>query len=286
MLIFADSQNRDGSIYPTGDSYTLHLSRPIRNIERIDLVSARVPNTMYNLTNGSNIFNFNSTSNVSIPPGFYTAGLLAQALSAYITYLPAEGKYQFVAGTFFIYSTEFATMVGMDVNRTYTGPIKSNKIVDFSLNDYIFLDIEELKTPSHIDTGSMNQKGTVSGQNASRAFAPIIMDVNSACIKNFHENKDYIVSVFYPEPINTLDRLTVRWVDRNGTNLNFQGWDANAFILRIHEKQLEIPAPAPPPPVRQALKVPPPPPKIPWFFIVFVLAGLYAFYRVTAKTVP
>jgi hypothetical protein len=40
-LLFADSKNRD---YPSGNSYVLHLTRPIKNIERVDLVSARVPN--------------------------------------------------------------------------------------------------------------------------------------------------------------------------------------------------------------------------------------------------
>ena len=42
LLLFADSKNRD---YPSGNSYirSLHLTRPIKNIERVDLVSARVP---------------------------------------------------------------------------------------------------------------------------------------------------------------------------------------------------------------------------------------------------
>lgn len=39
LLLFADSKNRD---YPSGNSYVLHLTRPIKNIERVDLVSALV----------------------------------------------------------------------------------------------------------------------------------------------------------------------------------------------------------------------------------------------------
>ena len=42
-LLFADSKNRDVALYPSGNSYVLHLTRPIKNIERVDLVSARVP---------------------------------------------------------------------------------------------------------------------------------------------------------------------------------------------------------------------------------------------------
>jgi hypothetical protein len=119
------------------------------------------------------------------------------------------------------------------------------------------------------------------------------MDVGSACIKNFHENKDYRVSVQYPEPIASLQRLTVRWVDKSGNPLDFRGWDTNAFVLRIHIKdrnrEMELP---PPPPLQDVelkriidamtLALPPPPKeeskkfKIPWFLLVLAtLIGIF-----------
>jgi hypothetical protein len=54
-LLFADSKNRDVQLYPSGNSYVLHLTTPIKDIERVDLVSARVPNTVFNMTAGSNV---------------------------------------------------------------------------------------------------------------------------------------------------------------------------------------------------------------------------------------
>jgi len=39
-LLFADSKNRDVALYPSGSSYVLHLTTPIKDIERVDLVSA------------------------------------------------------------------------------------------------------------------------------------------------------------------------------------------------------------------------------------------------------
>ena len=237
-LIFVDAANRDSNLYPTGSRYVLLLTRPIRNIERVDLVSARVPNTMYNLTDGSNVFAFNS-SNVSLNQGFYSAYTLAQAVTsnALVTldYLQQEGHFVFSSVSVFtlkIQSDEFATMVGLASGTTYTGSlaspldpaytgkyiVKSKTLVDFSLNEYIYLDIDELRTPFNVDTGALQgTSGTISGSNANRSFAPINMDVSSACIKNFHENKDYRISVDYPEPINSLQRLTVRWVDKSGT---------------------------------------------------------------------
>jgi hypothetical protein len=118
--------------------------------------------------------------------------------------------------------------------------LRSSTLVDMSINEYIFLDIDELRTPSHVDTGALvNSTGTVSGSNANRNFAPVMMDVGSACIKNFHENKDYCVSVTYPEPIASLQRLTVRWVDKTGAPVNFRGWETNAFVLRLHIRDRE-----------------------------------------------
>ena len=311
-LLFADSKNRDVGLFPSGNSYVLHLTTPIKDIERVDLVSARVPNVMYNLTQGSNVLAVNS-SNVSINPGFYSVYGLAQALTTAtltLEYLPDEGHFIFSSTTpftIYIHSAELSRMLGLSRGVTHTGALapptdpsytgkyilRSSTLVDMSLNEYIFLDIDELRTPSHVDTGALvSSSGTVSGSNANRNFAPVIMDVGSACIKNFHENKDYRVSVEYPEPIASLQRLTVRWVDKSGKPLDFRGWDTNAFVLRIHIKNRDREIQLPPPPPLQdvelkriidamTLALPPPPKdekkfKIPWFLLVLAtLIGIF-----------
>ena len=43
----------------------------------------------------------------------------------------------------------------------------------------------------------------------------------------------------YPEPIASLQRLTVRWVDKTGAPVNFRGWETNAFMLRLHIRDRE-----------------------------------------------
>ena len=312
-LVFADSDNRDSSLYPHGNSYVLHLTTPIKNIERVDLVSARVPNTMYNVTDGSNVFSI-GTSNVSIRSGFYSAYGIAAAISTTnlvtLDYLPDEGKFIFSnpgAFSITIQSEEFAKIIGLTNNTTYTASVSTNldpgytgkyiirstTLIDLSLNEYVFLDIDELRTPHNVDARKLDgSSGTVSGSNANRSFAPVIMDVGSACIKNFHENKDYRVSVNYPEPIASLQRLTVRWYDRNGNLLDFRGWNTNAFVLRIHVKPEPERTFPPPPPLQDVelkriidamtLALPPPQKeesrkfKIPWFLLVLaVLAGLF-----------
>jgi hypothetical protein len=274
---------------------------------------------MYNLTDGSNVLVI-SGSNVSLNQGFYSVYTLAQAVTnggaitgVIAEYLPAEGHFIFSSLTQFtlkIQTSELASLVGLDRGTTYTaalaGPtdptyatkyiLKSTTLVDLSLNEYVFLDIDELRTPNHVDTGSLQgTTGTISGSNANRNFAPIILDVNSGCIKNFHENRDYSVAVVYPEPIASLQRLTVRWVDKSGAALNFRGWDANSFILRLHIREDQERTLPPPPPLQdveirriiEAMTIaytPPPAPKeskrkIPWWLILIVLLGAIVAYK-------
>ena len=273
ILLYGSSQSRDVTLYPSGNSYTIFLSSPVTNIERIDLVSARVPNSMYNLTNGTGVLAVGpsgSPTTVSLNPGFYGVYDMATALTntglVTVTYLTFEGKFIFSSASAFgvqVNSTELSNILGIPVTTTAiaatqvpgsgsTWPtyankyiLTSNNVVNASVGEQIFLDIDELKTPRHIFTGGLQYVTKVDGSNKyitqltagsgpSRAFAPITLDVNSGNIKNFHENKDYRISVFYPEPINKLQRLTVRWVDIYGQPLIFNGLEQNSFILRLH----------------------------------------------------
>jgi hypothetical protein len=43
-IVYVDSNNRNQTLYPNSNSYTLHLATPIRNIAKAELVSAMLPN--------------------------------------------------------------------------------------------------------------------------------------------------------------------------------------------------------------------------------------------------
>jgi hypothetical protein len=201
---------------------------------------------MYNLTNGTSVFSVNSQL-YSIPVGFYGAYDLATQMtktgSLGCTYLTYQGKFMFTgSGTFKVLSAQLSQILGvtLDAPMDLSGSPSSNVIVNMNLGEYVFLDIDELKTPTHVYTGAFTTTkqglSTVSGSNTSRSFAPIALDVNSGCMKNLHENKDYKVSVKYPEPIGSIDRLTVKWLDVTGNTLIFNGLDTNAFLLRFYVK--------------------------------------------------
>jgi hypothetical protein len=132
-----------------------------------------------------------------------------------------------------------AKMLGFDIDKSYTvtslNPtvegfsygVKSVKVVDFSLNEYVFLDIEEFRTPF---------------TNAGNMFAVIPMDVSSTQIKTFKENTDYIMSTRLTHQ-QTVSRLTIHWYDKDLKLLNFQGFDNNGFVLRLHTQRVTEPEP-------------------------------------------
>jgi hypothetical protein len=220
---------------------------------------------------GSNILQVTTgslTAAISIPPGFYSVYDLATALTLSsgltVTYPSWSGKFVFSSQTPFtlVFSSTLASLMGFIPGKTLTSAgapgafltlagqqvVIATSLPHMNPNDQIFLDIDELKTPAHVYTGGLttvqNQVGsqvltqiTVTGANTERTFAPITMDVGSGCMKHFSENRDYEISAFYPEPINSLQRLTIRWLDAQGKPLNFNGADWNSFILRLHLKE-------------------------------------------------
>jgi hypothetical protein len=150
------------------------LTTPIRNITRVDLVSAKIPNTTYNLTATSNIV-INGSANVSMVPGFYSTTTFCSEFNnsnqttTRVNYSAAEGRFIFYSSTLSSLSAtgQLANIIGIvsassfaassnpsyATNVVYSGMnlIKSSNVVDLSTNDYLWLDIDELRTQSTFD---------------------------------------------------------------------------------------------------------------------------------------
>ena len=107
--LVVNSNLRDTTLYPSGNSYTMHLTNPIHDVTRVELIQASVPNVIQNVPDGSDIIQVsnlenNSLHSFSIPNGFYSAsGLGAEIQNAInpvtgidVTYLSNEGKYAFL----------------------------------------------------------------------------------------------------------------------------------------------------------------------------------------------
>jgi hypothetical protein len=269
--LYVTSTNRDVSKYPYGNSYTLYLTTPIKDITNVELLYAAIPNTMYNLTNGSNVIAFSNTNDNSIvqyhtlPNGFYGANGLANEIvnatflssNVSVSFLPCEGKFLFSrysnAFTLHIATNELASLLGFPSSGSYDSSnamtdsnysqnlryqnkwyLKSNVVIDMNANNGVFLDIQELRTTINECAPQGAPLGTTDNNTANRSFGIIPMDVCSGNIKHFKKSSDYDSQVEYPYPIQKLDRLTVNWTDKNGNLLKFNGAEDNCFMLRFH----------------------------------------------------
>jgi hypothetical protein len=285
--VFINSFNRDTTLFPNGNNYTLFLSEPIKQIKKVELVYASIPNTILNLTNGSNVIAF-SNANIkqdslvnltkfSLPLGFYGASGLATEITNAVSnntgittlYLQNEGKYLFSRSTAadgpftmsiataemaallgfpstvvgnLVQSSNVATVTGLNLplysdNTTYRGTefIKSQIVVSMNPAEGVFLDIPELRTICNTNADKLvGADGTSSGQNISRSFGIIPMDVASGSVKRFKKSSDYDMVIEFPYPIQSLNRITINWVDIYGQLINFNGLDANSCLLRFH----------------------------------------------------
>jgi hypothetical protein len=262
--IYVTSSNRDTTKFPYGNSYTLYLTTPIKDITTVELLYASVPNTMYNVTDGLSAIKIGTTF-ANVFPGFYSGSGLATAInntaadtSVIVSYLENEGKFLFAHTqntpfTIELVSSELAAIMGFSV-RVITATqvagssydknlslekyyIKSDRVAEMNPVDGVFLDIVELRTmfnectPMGSPLASQNQNHISS---ASRSFGMIPLDVPNGSTKSFKKDTDYDLFVDYPYPIQKLDRLTVNWVDKNGNLVHFNGAETNSFILRFH----------------------------------------------------
>ena len=163
--IFVSSLNRDSALYPYGNSYTLHLTNPIKNVERVELVYAAIPNTMYNLNQNTNFISFSNTvtgqdpgnlSSFSVARGFYGASGIAQELNfassnitgITCTFLSNEGKFLFTrpmtaaTGPFCMsFNTdEAARLMGFDANQVlYSSNVHYPLLLDVDIYQDHFL---------------------------------------------------------------------------------------------------------------------------------------------------
>jgi hypothetical protein len=294
--IYVDSRTRDSNVFPNGNSYSVYLTNPLKNISKIELVSAKVPNSIYNLNAGSNVLNFGGTSNLSLAPSFFSASTLATEITntgrlpagMSVYYSSNEGKYIFYSTSSFsmnVTTQEMASILGMPfgvvqnaagpiassdlvygANTTLTGKyyIKSSNVADFTTNELLFLDIEELRNQA-LNLGSKVTGNTFVNSVSSKAFGPITLDVISGSIKTFKENTDYLLGIDYPQAISKLSRLTINWRDINGNLVNFNGANNNSFILRVTRTDI-------PPNKDRELGLPPP---VPWRDYSFLYNPVY-----------
>lgn len=261
-FVYVTSDNRDMNLYPYSNTYVMDLIEPIRDVVEVSLMSARVPNTLYNLshTPGTNVMTVVTsvgTSNIAINPGFYNASDIVTAVTAVIPpanpwtieFVSYEGKFLITSPNLVsvnVLTTQAQQLIGISSNLTATSMsadpvyknwssytagtkfVKSSNISDPILQSYIFLDIDELKSPYIHDTRSTPYATRL----MNHCFGVVPLDVAFGTFKAFKES-DFKLPIKLKHPISSLSRLTIKWLDRDGNVVNFNGLEDNSFVVKV-----------------------------------------------------
>jgi hypothetical protein len=247
--VYVDSANRPQG--QSGNNYTMSLTRPLKNITQVDLVSANIPKTYYNITNGTFVIN---SITITLPDGFYTPQGISVYLNSLLTgisvdYLENEGKFLFGSAAEFTMSVpvNLQSILGISGGSSiptygvyttlYNSPyiLLSSNAVNINIYDYVYLDIQELRNNSVIGTNKQSTTGgTYTGGTIARTFAGIPMDIQYSNKKTFGEGTDFKISIYFEHPIPSIDKLTTVWTDGNGQTISFNGVEQNSYVLRVH----------------------------------------------------
>ena len=278
--ILCESSARDTNIYPNPNSYRLHLQTPLREVNRIELMNLRVPNTLYVIDDNVDLISVSSSSSTtamktfSIPRGHYSPSDLALELTRAMYNLTlVQIAWRADLGKFFFYRaattvdfnvtinttelqdimgfTDGLTRVSYEVpsqpisdatfvlyanNASYGGYkiLFSDRLANTNNFGYIYLDIEELRNTRVDCAGKLaDDRGSVQVSSSRCSFAPIMLDADAGSFQTFFENSQTSTAIDFNPRLARLDRLTIHWRNRDGDLIDFNGRDANSFMLRV-----------------------------------------------------
>jgi len=116
-VVYVDSNNRNQTLYQNSNSYTLYLSTPIRNISRVELVSAMLPNVFSSQYMTLDIQELRSTQTLVASALITTANAVAvpnsNAFSGAFAFVPVKAATSLASNsstfsnTSFTYNNEF-----------------------------------------------------------------------------------------------------------------------------------------------------------------------------------
>lgn len=119
-------------------------------------------------------------------------------------------------------------------NATYGGYkiLFSDQLANTNNFGYIYLDIEELRSTRVECAGRLGDSG-VAASSSRFSFAPILVDADAGNFLTFFENSGSSSAIDFTPRIAKMDRLTINWKNREGELIDFNGRDANSFMLRV-----------------------------------------------------
>lgn len=98
--ILIDSRDRDMVKYKNNNQFTITLDQPIKNVTEIEIISANMPNTIYNVNNNNNRIYFKKLSTgdiyyIKLTPGSYDDIDEILSRSGFTNNTPSSNIYEF-----------------------------------------------------------------------------------------------------------------------------------------------------------------------------------------------
>lgn len=272
--IHVDSRSRDTTLYPGANVYTVFLNKPITNITRVDLVSAQVVNPFTTncyiwldvtelrtpLTYDARKLQLTNTLGLSTPiAGISTFGTFSATVIGTTTATYANVPAIIDKGARFTVARVSGTVTSVTMTssgNTYTvGEIVTlagASVGGATPTDNITFPVTAL-VPASV------QRSQTSSTTSATSFAMIPVDVPQNFNRVFKETSDYQISIKYPSRLDSIERLTIRWLDYTGAVVQFtpgatavpSTQDQNSFVLRVYttfppvvpDRQLGLPPP-------------------------------------------
>ena len=279
--IHVDSRNRDTTLFPYSNTYTVFLNKPIINVTRVDLVTAIVTNP-----NTGNSFIWLDITELRTPSTYdahkltlTNVGPLASPVLPIATISTLVTSTTLVGQANQVYTNIASTAIGNGRGALFTvtrsGAGVPSVVLASAGNGYSIGNTLTLVgatvggvTPTDNITFTVTavgsdqiQRNQTSSLTPATSFAVIPMDVPQNFQKTFKEKTDYPWSVTYPARLDSIERLTVRWLDYTGGPVTFGvggtiTYDPNMFVLRVYTQIVPTTPERPvslPPPVRDGI---------------------------------
>jgi hypothetical protein len=257
--------SRDRETTATANNYVMYLTEPIKHITDVIIRDIQVPNSIYNVVDGSNTFTIDvlGAGTVTLAPGSYsgldlashifnvTTGQAGLDATWSVSYETGSKKFIFTQTNPFVVtfgSSDLADTMGFDNVTAYNSAsytedyyvkdvtlqnafIPSDRIANLVKDKYFYLSIDELSDPRVQTAKRADSSGGFSGNNLSRIFGKVPVNSGPGSDIFFDRNGMFKLQRQYLSPLTSLSRLSIKWLDYQGNLINFNGMTNNSFTL-------------------------------------------------------
>lgn len=253
--LLIDSRDRDKLYYPNSNNFKIELESPIKNVTKIELISAHIPTTYYNVNefnSPTNIVNGDFNSPINIVNGDYSNNEFKSAVKTYFNATVVEidditNKLKIdnpsVNSPFNVSKDpthndfknyRFSKLLGYSEDQIVNNEIDitqpPNNPINLNETDYILLHLENFERfESKISTNSV----------AQNAYAKLHLGDGSKNIF-FGRIEAYTNALELNPTKAVLNKLDIKFTDYYGNNFNFNGGEVYLTFAITYKKHTNM----------------------------------------------